>query len=150
MLRDDVMDVLEKIPAVDLAKTVLVLRFGAGITLDAVCRKETDYIVVRGREAGTNDEGRVFFVAYEEVLYIKLDRVMKLTEVRRMYGEKVTEDEDRDPFAQEKPADPKVIEAAKASKPIEAAANDPAAIAKQNLLARIRAARTSAGTSAAS
>jgi hypothetical protein len=144
MLRDDVLDVLERIHPGDLSKTVLVLRFGAGITLDSVVRKETDYLVVRGREAGTNDEGRVFFVPYEDVLFIKIDRVMKLTEVRRMFGERVTEEEDRDPLSSETAAPkPTAAEPSKPTTPVPAAAsNDPASIAKQNLLARIRAART--------
>lgn len=149
MLRDDVLDVLERIPAPDLPKTVVVLRYGMGITLDAVCRQDTDYLVVRGREAGTNDEGRVFFVPYCEVLYIKLDRVMKLTDVKRMYGERITEAEDSDPLSvQHACANMNELNAGITPAPLQA--HDPASIAKQNLLARIRAARTSAGSTSSS
>lgn len=149
MLRDDLFDVLERIPEFDLTKTVLQLRFNSAITVDVICRKEEDYLVVRGREAGTNDEGRLFFVPYEDVLYVKIDKVYKTADVKRMYGEKVTAEDEYDPFAQPEAA---AAPAAAGAKPVDATptpaamnAHDPATIAKNNLLARIRAARTAAG-----
>ncbi len=149
MLRDDLFDVLERIPVLELTKTVLQLRFNSAITIDVICRKEEDYLVVRGREAGTNDEGRLFFVPYEDVLYVKIDKVYKTADVKRMYGEKVTAEDEYDPFAQ---AEVTAAPAAAGAKPVDATpvpanlnANDPATIAKNNLLARIRAARSAAG-----
>jgi hypothetical protein len=140
MTRDDLLDVLDKVPSDDLSKTVLILRGVASITLDAVVRREDDYIVVRGREGGTNDEGRAFFVPYQDVLFVKIDRVMKVEELKRMYGEKVEVPSD---IPGEKAADAKAADAkAVTATPPPAAPMDPAAIAKQNLLARIRAARS--------
>ena len=150
MQRDTLYDLLTKIPKFDISKTVLTLRFNASITLDLVVRFEEHYLVVRGREAGTNDDGRAFFVPYDEIVFVKLDRTVKLSELQTMYGEKVTnEDEsilDREAdiaaeakhSADGKPG-PKDIAVT-----TPAPAMDPAAIAKQNLLARIRAARTAA------
>lgn len=152
MLRDDVLDVLERIPPADMTKTVLVLRFNAAITIDCVVRQETDYLVVRGREAGTNDEGRAFFVPYEDILYVKLDRVVKLTDIKRMFGEKVSAEEDADPFAAKSAATTgssmpgESTTAAAATATPMPVGTDPASIAKQNLLARIRAARSAAGS----
>jgi hypothetical protein len=139
MRRDDLCDILSRIPPTDLTKTVLTLRFGTAVTLDSVLRQEAEYLVVRGREAGTNDEGRVFFVPFEDVLCLKIDRVMKAHELKRMYGEKVEEDGDAGDLKPDGKA-----EAAKPDLPPAqpAAPMDPASIAKQNLLARIRAART--------
>jgi len=72
---------------------------------------------------------------------VKVDRVMRIEELKRMYGEKVT--------VPESPTDEKKTTAADAtpSSVASTAPMDPAAIAKQNLLARIRAAKTAAGAS---
>jgi len=145
MHRDSLDDILGKISDIDLPKTILVLRGGSGITLDAIASKEGDYIVVRGREAGTNDEGRGFFVPYEDVLFVKIDRMMKVDELRAMYGLKGISvasalDDVKPAEADRKP------EAAASAAPSPSSPMDPASIAKQNLLARIRAARTSANS----
>jgi len=150
MQRDTLYDLLTKIPKHDIPKTVLTLRFNSSITLDLVVRYEEHYLVVRGREAGTNDDGRAFFVPYEEILFVKLDRMLKLSELQIMYGEKVTnEDESILDREAENAAEAMLISLDKAlpkdfGVATPAAAMDPAAIAKQNLLARIRAARTAA------
>lgn len=141
MTADDVHDILDKLPPEDLPKTVLVLKHGASVTIDSVARRESDYLVLRGRENGTTDEGRALFVPYEEVLYIKVDRVVRVEDLKRMYGEKVTvkaspTDDTKETEAVAAPVTPPPV-----------APMDPAAIAKQNLLARIRAAKTAAGAS---
>jgi hypothetical protein len=143
MHRVDVLEILEKMPAEDLSKTILALRGGGGVTLDAVARTEDDYLIVRGREAGTNDEGRGFFIPYEEILFVKLDRMVSVYEVKTMYGEKLAAPTSvfDAPAADGKPTDAKSVTAQ-----TPAPAQDPAAIAKQNLLARIRAARSIAST----
>jgi len=141
MRRDDLLDILGKIPPHDLTKIVLILRFATSITLDTVLRREDEYIVVRGREAGTNDEGRAFFVPFEDVLCVKFDRVVKVSEIKRLFGEVVEDDIDLTAPTKAVEADAK---ANPADTPVPATPMDPAAIAKQNLLARIRAARTGA------
>ena len=137
MTSDDVHDILDKLPPEDLSKTVLCLRYGAGITIDAIARREDEYLVIRGRENGTSDEGRAFFVPYADILYIKLDRVLKVEDLKRLYGEKVAVTASK----LDSPAEEQPVEETPAPTP----AMDPAAIAKQNLLARIRAAKTAAG-----
>ena len=150
MQRDTVYDIVSKIPKVDISKTVLTLRFNASITLDLVVRYEADYFVVRGREAGTNDDARAFFVPYEEILFMKLDRTVRLSDMQKMYGETVTnEDESLLDRAADNAAEAKLTGEDKSvpkdvSVATPAPAMDPASIAKQNLLARIRAARTAA------
>lgn len=137
MHREDVLDILDKIPKEDLTKTILTLRWGGMITIDQIARPEDDYIVVRGREGGSNDEGRAFFVPYEEILYVKLDRVVGVYEIKRMYGEKADAPQSvlDMPAADDKGAKPTNGKPAPETM-------DPAAIAKQNLLARIRAAKS--------
>jgi hypothetical protein len=139
MIRDDVLDLLGRIPAESLTKTVLTMRGNNSVTLDAVIVRSDSYMVVRGREAGTNDEGRIFYLAYEDILYIKIDRILKIEDVLLMYGQTA-------PIvvAAPDPFSPSVVEAT----PPPAEMQDPASIAKQNLLARIRAARNSVSIAA--
>ena len=135
MRRDDVYEILRRMPAQDLPAVVFVLRNGAALSLDAVARLEAEYLVFRGREGGTTEEGRAFFLPYEEVSYLKYDREGTLNDIKRLYGE------ESGPVAELTFAGPDPV----AVLPAPAAAQDPAAIARQNLLDRIRAARTSAG-----
>jgi hypothetical protein len=138
MRREDVLDILDKIPTEDLNKTILTLRGGGSITIDVIIRIEDDYLIIRGREGGTNDEGRGFFVPFDELLFVKIDRIVSAYEVKKMYGEKIempTSVFDQ-PVA-EQSNDPKTQVDTSTPAPL-----DPAAIAKQNLLARIRAARS--------
>jgi hypothetical protein len=141
MTADDVHDILDKLPPEDLPKTVLVLRHGAAVTIDAIARREENYLVIRGRENGTSDEGRALFVPYDEVLYVKVDRVLKVEDLKRMYGERVE--------VKVSVLDaPQVAEVkSTAATPAPTSTMDPAAIAKENLLARIRVAKTAAGAS---
>jgi len=154
MQRDAVYDLITKISKEDISKTVLTLRFNSAVTIDAVVRFEGEYMVVRGREAGTNDDGRGFFIPYEDILFIKLDRTMRLSDFQRMYGEKITTDGDSildreaDSAAAAKLSKDAAALSSGMSVATPAPAMDPAGIAKQNLLARIRAARTAAGSPA--
>jgi len=136
MMRVEVIDIIRRVPAELLSKTVLTLRGNIAISLDQLVMELDTYMVCRGREAGTNDEGRAFFISYDDLLMIKIDRVLKLEDIREMYKANVPADiETPAPLAVEKSA---MIPAPE----IQLGPQDPAAIAKQNLLARIRAART--------
>ncbi|OWK43224.1 hypothetical protein [Fimbriiglobus ruber] len=151
MRREDIYGLIRRIPPLDHSKTVLVLRGDRSINVDIFYRMEPEYLVVRGRENGTNDEERGFFVPYEEIAYIKLERTVKLNELKRMYGEQTGPDEDLLAMVTAEtaatttplPVNSKTPTTIPTPTPIESL--DPAAIAKQNLLERIRAARTSAG-----
>lgn len=160
MRREDLLDILGKMSPRDLTLTVLTLATGGTITIDSVIRAEKEYLILRGREGGSTDEARGFFLPYDQVTTIKLDRVIKGSEILRMYGEDIPEELDRmlDPTTAvgAMSAADTAASAAAGAKPGPGGAApagsvpamDPAAIAKQNLLERIRAARTSAGTAA--
>jgi len=121
----------------------LVLSNGFVLSVDMVVRFEPLYLAFRGREGGTTDEGRAFFVPYEEITYIRLERVVRLGELKQWYGETGYVDaEDRLSVA-----DAKETAAKQPSDTQTPAPQDPASIAKQNLLDRIRATRANvAGT----
>lgn len=143
MRKEDLQDILRRIPPAEHTMLVLSLRSGANLTVSAVVRFEAEYLVMRGREGGTTDDGRGFFVPYADVIYIKFDRVIAAAELRRMYGETVAMDFEENMVAGLAAEAAAALPAAPATK-VEPA--DPATIAKQNLLARIRAARTAGGT----
>jgi hypothetical protein len=155
MRREECVELFKRIPEAYHPQVNLVLRNQYMLSVDVVVRLEPTYIVFRGREGGTTDEGRAFFVPYEEIAYFKLERVVRLGELKLMYGETGYVDaEDR--LSQGETQAEKAEAAAKLAvdaqtptptPPTVVMPQDPASIAKQNLLDRIRATRASvAGT----
>ena len=148
MRREECVDLFKRVPEAYHPQMNLVLRNQFVLSVDAVARFEPLYLVFRGREGGTTDEGRAFFVPYEEISFVRLERVVRFGELKQMYGESGYIDaEDR--LSQ---PDPKAVSAISPLldpllPPATPAPMDPAGIAKQNLLDRIRATRASvAGT----
>ena len=155
MRREDCVDLFKKIPEHYHAQVNLILRGQGMITVDCVIRFEPTYLVLRGREQGTSDEGRAFFVPYEELAYFRIERALKLSELKNMYGEigvVDTEDQLGQDLATEaaEKAEGEKSSGVDTQTPAPGAspmgAQDPAAIAKKNLLERIRAARASANS----
>lgn len=138
MRREDCVELFGRIPEEVHPQVNVVFRGQGMITVDTVVGFEPGYLALRGREGGSTDESRAFFVPYEEIAYLRIERVVKLGELRAMLGRSA------------EPAAPAAAAVEPDATPIPAVVNtpaplDPAAIAKQNLLARIRAARTNAG-----
>jgi hypothetical protein len=143
MQRDEVINLLGKFPLQDIPRVVVVLKNGTALNIETLFRCEPNFLVFRGRESGTNDGGRGFFVPYSEILFVKLERIVQIKDFQDMFGggpEGAAED---NPFADTITPAPKPADPAEQDAPVENL--DPASIAKQNLLERIRAARTSAG-----
>jgi hypothetical protein len=146
MRREECIEVFQKVPEVAQAQMNLVLRNGAMLAVDVVARFEPLYLVFRGREGGTNDDGRAFFVPYEEISYLRLERVMKLGELKEMYGETGYVDaEDRLSKGEQQEQKEVIKSTLDMQTPLPTSSvgqqQDPATIAKQNLLERIRARR---------
>jgi hypothetical protein len=149
--KEDCVDLFKRIPEETHAQVNLVLRNCFVLSVDVVIRFEPTYLVFRGREGGTTDEGRGFFVPYDEISYLRIERPVRVGEMKAMFGETGHIDaEDRlSAAAQEAAAvtPPPAGTLTPAPSPSPITANDPASIAKQNLLDRIRAARANvAGT----
>jgi hypothetical protein len=128
----------------------LVMRNQSILAVDVVARFEPTYLVMRGREGGTTDEGRAFFVPYDEIAYVRVEQVLRLGDLKRMYGETDFVDTE-DKLGQQMEAEAAAKAEAEAKPavvdhqpPPAALPNDPASIAKQNLLDRIRTARANA------
>jgi hypothetical protein len=151
MRREDCVEMFKRIPEEMHPQMNLVLRNAFVLTVESVARYEAMYLVFRGREGGTSDEGRAFFVPYEEISYIRIERVVRMGELKIMYGEVgYVDSEDRlatvvketAPEAAKTPLD----NPTPPPTPTPIGGSDPASIAKQNLLDRIRATRANAGT----
>lgn len=153
MRRDDCMEMFGKIPEGMHPHVNLVLRNGFCLSVSMVARYEENYVVFSGREGGTSDESRGFFVPYDEISYIRIEKPIRVGELKSMYGETGYQDmEDRlDAMTREAEGKTESTPAKQAPLPVANGtplmASDPAAIARQNLLDRIRAARANvAGT----
>jgi hypothetical protein len=124
-------DMLRVLPEAEHGKLVVILRNGMELCVDTVVRYEADFLVLRGRQGGTVEEARGFFVPYDQMLCLRLDRIVKVEELNGFFGEEAATtqaalgDTDRLPR-------PTVAAAA--------APTDPAAASKL-LLERIRQAR---------
>jgi len=153
MRRDDLVDMFKRLPETMHQYVNLVMRNQAALAVDVVARFEPTYLVMRGREAGSTDEGRAFFVPYDEVAYVRIEQVLKLGVLKGFYGEAYADTEDK--IGQQMQAEAAAAAEAEAKNqtpspssqtpPPATAPIDPASIAKQNLLDRIRAARANAG-----
>lgn len=68
---------------------VLTTLSGVDLNIETIMRTDLDYLVFRGRVSGTIDEGRVFFLPYRQIDFLQINRAMKETEIREMFGEAV-------------------------------------------------------------
>lgn len=145
MRREECVELFKRIPETSHAQVNLVLRNQFVLSVEVVARFEPTYLAFRGREGGTTDEGRAFFVPYEEIAYVRLERVVRLGELKQMYGETGFVDaEDRLSAGAQGDTKPEAKPLAETPPPGSTVQLDPAAIAKQNLLERIRASRGAA------
>ena len=144
MQNEEWIEMIRLIPAAQQNQLVVVLQNGTELSVDLIFRCEPNFMVIRGRVAGTTDEGRAFFVPYHQMLYLRIERKMKLEEIAAIFGEKLSAT-----VSVLDAPDPRESTTSPVSTDIvvEQPA-DPAITARNALLERIRAARAS--TTAAS
>ena len=160
MHNEDWVSLLRLIPESQQSQVMLALQNGGEISVDIIVRYEPTYVVLRGRVAGTTDEGRAFFVPYDQITYVRMERVVKLSELRVLYGEAAGVDAESPLEERQAAAAAAALAAgvpAPAPEPVTPQGpgegppsgildpEDPAALAKNKLLERIRAARASIG-----
>jgi hypothetical protein len=150
MRNDEWISMLQLIPHEQRNQIVIVMQNGMELVVDTIFRFEPNYLVARGRATASTDEGRAYFVPYDQMLFYRLDRVVKLHELSSLYGEVAGEEA----VAEEPPTEEVTTNGeALVAEPLPAAPtmlagtgtplNPDAAntVARNNLLARIRAAR---------
>lgn len=143
-------EMLNVIPTEQQNQIVLVLHNGCEVMVETIARIEANFLVIRGRVGGTIEEGRGFFLPFSQMLYMRLEREVKISELKAMFGESFADRKS----ALDEPETEVVIEEVLASTeptpvapaggkrpPVPAAGDDPSAIARTLLMERIRAGR---------
>lgn len=133
MTADVWIDMLRLIPEAEHGKLVIVLRNGTELCVDTIVRFEEQFLVLRGRQGGTVEEARGFFVPYDQMLCLRLDRIVKVEEIQEFFG---PTESTLTPAARETPLVPP------SNQPTPTVPTDPA-VASRLLLERIRAVRAS-------
>src|SRR5205823_5291756 len=78
---------LQRIPVEQHNILAVVTTIGIEINVQDIWRMEEDYLVLRGRMAGTTDMGRVFFIPFSQINYLGFQKEVKEAQLRAMYGE---------------------------------------------------------------
>ena len=86
MTAEDWIDVIRLIPEVEHVKLAVILQNGTELCVDTIIRYERQFLVLRGRQGGTIEESRAFFVPYDQMLCLRLDRVVKVEEIQEFFG----------------------------------------------------------------
>ena len=127
-------DMLRLVPEVEHVRLVIILQNGTELCVDTLYRFEPNFLVLRGRTGGTIDEARGFFVPYDQMLCVRIDRVVKLEELEEFLGTPPATPIGAVPVAAETPLTPK------SEQPTPTVPTDPAT-ASRLLLERIRTVR---------
>ena len=124
---------LRRIPEAEHSKLAFVLQTGAEAFVDALLRFDDSFVVFRGRIAGSTDELRGFFLPYDQILCLRLDRIVRVEELHEFFPNTL-ESNSRKSGSLETPLIPP------SERPTPTVAPDPA-VASKLLLERIRAVR---------
>src|SRR5581483_9759377 len=84
----DWIELLRLIPESQQNILVLTTLSGVDLNIETILRTELTYLVFRGRVSGQTDDGRVFFLPYRQIDYLQINRVVKETEIREMFGDR--------------------------------------------------------------
>lgn len=79
--------VLRHIPAAQQDQFSLVTTSGTEISLQSLLRIEADFVVAKGRLAGSQDQGRVFFIPYANIDYFGTSQPIKDEEFHQMFDD---------------------------------------------------------------
>src|SRR5260370_16506087 len=77
---------LQRIPPDRHDGLVLMTTTGNEISIQTIFRQEEDFLVLRGRMSGTTDDGRIFFIPYDQITYLGIVKAMRETEVHALLG----------------------------------------------------------------
>ena len=79
-------NLIQRIPMEHHNILFVVTSGGVEISVQCVLRMEQDFVVIHGRLAGTTDNGRIFFIPYEQVDFIGIQKELKASQFDAMYG----------------------------------------------------------------
>ena len=81
------MKLLQRIPSEQHDILVLLTSIGVEINLQRIMRMEDEFLVVRGRLAGTTDTGRVFFIPYSQINYLGFNKDISEAQLQGLFSE---------------------------------------------------------------
>jgi len=142
-------ELIKRIPAALHDNLMAVTSTGAEIMIQSIMRLEDEFVILRGRPAGSTEQGRVLLLPWDQLNHVAFHKSIAETEVQRIFGngEAVAAEvvEHASEKAAAKPEPATTSEAAppepatNASVPVPAPAAKPAPLSKSILLARLRA-----------
>ncbi len=86
MQKEDWIELFKLIPEHYHSKLVLNLTSGADVCVDTLLRFEREFLVFRGRFGGSTDEGRGFFVPYQNIVCCRIETTVRGSEMLEMFG----------------------------------------------------------------
>jgi hypothetical protein len=78
--------IFHRVPAEQYNQLVVMTRTGTEIAIQTLLRIEPDFIAIKGRLAGTQDAGRLYFIPFVNIDYFGFQRDVKETEFDDMFG----------------------------------------------------------------
>ena len=75
-----------RIPANLQDQLALGLTTGAEIVVQKIVKLEPDFMIIRGRLAGTQDSGRIVMIPYSELTFVALTKLLLDAEVEAIFG----------------------------------------------------------------
>lgn len=133
-------------------QVVLMLQNRTELTIETMLRIEPSYLLIRGRTAGTTEGGLPFLIPYDQITSLYLFRQIKESEVENIFGtgkapvKKAPSNQGTaPPPALAEPATPHPPpDVMPVSMPAFGRPSEATAVARNNLLERLRAARQAA------
>jgi hypothetical protein len=77
--------VLRRIPEELHESLMIVTSIGTEICIQTIVRMEPEYLVIRGRLAGNVEVGRVFFIPFNNISHIRLQKEMKEPDIQAFF-----------------------------------------------------------------
>ena len=76
---------IRRIPADQIPNLLLMTTAGTELNLQSIVHCDGEFLVVRARMAGTSDAGRAFFIPYDQIHFLGLQKPLKEEQVRAMF-----------------------------------------------------------------
>jgi hypothetical protein len=76
---------LRLVPEKDQDNLMLLTSNRTEFAIQSILRLDPDFLVIRGRLAGSQDQGRVFFIPYDQIDHVGFYRAIKEAEFQEMF-----------------------------------------------------------------
>src|SRR5262245_38754928 len=79
------MELLRRFPPAKHDTLVIMTTAGCEVSIQNILRFEPEFLVVRGRMAGTTDNGRILFIPYAQINYVAFVKPMAEAAIHAMF-----------------------------------------------------------------